>query len=72
MRSVDNVKNISADMVTPLDVLTDLQAKLTSISQVYVVAFIDGRPTIWASGNIKSMALAATAMQMKVMDFLNE
>lgn len=68
-----DVRNISADMVTPVDVIEDLQKKVGEIREIYVVAFDDdGRPTIWASGNLKSMALAVVALQSKTVDVLHD
>jgi len=68
-----DVRNISADVVTPVDVIVDLQEKIHEIKEVYVVAFDqNGRPTIWASGNLKSMAMAAVALHAKTVDVLHD
>lgn len=70
---MENVKNISADMVTPLDVIEDLQTKHIEFKALYVVA-IDkkGTPIIWASGNLADMAYATLALQAKATDYILE
>lgn len=68
-----DVRNISADVVTPVDVVRDLEKNLSDLKAVYVVGFDhDGRPSIWASGNLQLMAMAAVALHAKTVDVLHE
>lgn len=70
---MDNIRNINANLVTPVDVIVDLQEKIHELKEIYVVAFDNGgRPQIWASGNLKAMALAAVILHAKTVDVVHD
>ncbi len=68
---MSNVKNITADMVTPTDVLESLIKQLGGIKSIYAVVIDkDGQPQIWASGNLIDMAYASAAFNAKLHEYV--
>lgn len=62
---------LAAQAVTPQDVIDDVQAKVAEFKSLYVVSIgHDGRPTLWASGNLNDLAYAALALQAKAQDYI--
>ena len=68
---MNNVRKISADLVTPEDVLNGVAEQLADIKALYVVT-IDksGQATCFASGTLNDMAYAALAFNAQATDYI--
>ncbi len=68
-----SVTNISADQVTPQDVIDSVTKELVDIEQVFVVA-LKRRcvPKVWASGSLDTLPKAAMILQLRALEVLRE
>ncbi len=64
--------NLTADAVTPKDVLEDVTAKLDEIDQLFVVAIKGKRSKTWASGSLDGLPRAAMLLNLRAMEVLRE
>jgi hypothetical protein len=67
--STTNIKPIGSHGITPRFILEKVASQVDDMEEMFVVAFdLEGKPHIWAAGDLRSAALAGNLLNELSLD----